>query len=104
MLLREHRIGRVAADPAPVPRAAVTGGDPRLRYHRLHGSPRMYYSAYEPKVLDETAQRLVADLAEGVSPWCIFDNTAAFAATPDALATMERIAPDSTAHRRSERA
>lgn len=103
-LLRDQRIGRVAADPAPVPRAAMTGGDPRLRYHRLHGSPRMYYSAYEPNVLDATARRLAADLAEGVSPWCIFDNTAAFAAMPDALATMERIPPDSAAHRRSESA
>jgi uncharacterized protein YecE (DUF72 family) len=90
-LLREHRIGRAAADPAPVPVAAETGGDPHTRYHRLHGSPRMYYSAYTPDALDATARRLAADLAEGVSPWCIFDNTAAFAATPDALAVRERL-------------
>lgn len=94
-MLREYRIGRVAADPAPVPEAATAGGDPQVRYHRLHGSPRMYYSAYEPAVLDQVAQRLADDMAEGVSPWCIFDNTAAFAATPDALATMERLQPAS---------
>jgi uncharacterized protein YecE (DUF72 family) len=91
-LLREQGIGRAAADPAPVAAAADTGGDPRTRYHRLHGSPRMYYSAYTPDVLDATARRLAADLAEGVSPWCVFDNTADFAAIPDALAVQERLA------------
>jgi uncharacterized protein YecE (DUF72 family) len=90
-LLAEHRIGRVAADPAPVPRAASPGGYPSLRYYRLHGSPRMYYSPYEPAALDEAARQLAADMDRAVSPWCIFDNTAAFAATPDALSTMRRL-------------
>jgi uncharacterized protein YecE (DUF72 family) len=90
-LLAAHGIGRVAADPAPVPRAAMPGGCGSMRYYRLHGSPRMYYSPYEPAALNDIARQLAADLARGVSPWCIFDNTAAFAATPDALATVERL-------------
>lgn len=45
-MLREFRMGRVAADPAPVPEGAVAGGWPGLVYHRLHGSPRVYYSSY----------------------------------------------------------
>lgn len=90
-LLAAHGIGRVAADPAPVPRAATPGGSVSARYYRLHGSPRMYYSPYDPAALDAIARQLAADLAGGVSPWCIFDNTAAFAATPDALATIARL-------------
>ncbi len=46
-LLRDHRIGRVAADPAVVPAAAVPGGWPGIVYYRLHGSPRKYWSNYE---------------------------------------------------------
>src|SRR3954447_9737429 len=47
-LLREHRIARVAADPARAPGADEPGGWPDLAYFRLHGSPRVYWSAYPP--------------------------------------------------------
>ena len=90
-VLAAHGIARVAADPAPVPRAATPGGCRSARYYRLHGSPRMYYSPYEPAVLHELARQLADDLAAGLSPWCIFDNTAAFAAIPDAFATRDRL-------------
>jgi uncharacterized protein YecE (DUF72 family) len=84
-LLNEFRIGRVAADPAPVSDASRPGGWPGLTYFRLHGSPRVYYSAYS----DETVEALVAQLAVGSGTgsecWCIFDNTAAGAATGNAL-------------------
>jgi uncharacterized protein YecE (DUF72 family) len=53
-----------------------------LRYVRLHGSPRIYYSAYPRDWLDTLAQRLVGH--EGAT-WCIFDNTAEGAATHDAM-------------------
>ncbi len=43
-LLVRHRIGRVAADPAVVPAAARPAGWPGIVYHRLHGSPRKYWS------------------------------------------------------------
>src|SRR5918993_896064 len=54
-------------------------------FYRLHGSPRMYYSAYSPEALSEIAERLASDAATGIEAWCIFDNTAAFAAAGDAL-------------------
>jgi len=84
-LLAELRIARVAADPAPVPGAAEPGGWCGLSYYRLHGSPRIYYSAYSPEYLSAVAKLLTRDAAAGVETWCIFDNTAAFAATGDAL-------------------
>ncbi len=46
-LLVRHRIGRVAADPAVVPAAALPGGWPGTVYYRLHGSPRKYWSVYD---------------------------------------------------------
>jgi len=78
-LLCAYRVARVAADPAPVRNAAIPGGWPGLRYWRLHGSPRMYFSPY-----GETRLR---SLADGLSPndWCILDNTASGAALTDAL-------------------
>jgi uncharacterized protein YecE (DUF72 family) len=81
-LLAELRIARVAADPAVVPRAGEPGGWPGLRYYRLHGSPRMYYSAYPRDTLDVLTQRLVGH--DGPA-WCIFDNTAEGAATHNAM-------------------
>jgi uncharacterized protein YecE (DUF72 family) len=90
-LLAELRIARVAADPAPVPGADEPGGWQGLHYRRLHGSPKIYYSAYPPSALDALAGRLTADAAQGRTCLCIFDNTAAFAATGDALATRERL-------------
>ena len=68
-----------------MPEAARPGGWDGLVYHRLHGSPRMYWSAYAPPFLAALAARLEARRAE---TWCIFDNTAAGAALADALATM----------------
>jgi uncharacterized protein YecE (DUF72 family) len=38
-LLDQHRIARVAADPAPVPGADELGGWRGLSYYHLHGSP-----------------------------------------------------------------
>ena len=84
------RLGRVAADPGVVPAAAVPGGWPGLVYYRLHGSPRMYWSAYEPGYLDALTGRM-REHAAGTPVWCIFDNTAADAAIPDALALLDRV-------------
>ncbi len=90
-LLDELRIARVAADPAPVPRADEPGGWRGLSYYRLHGSPKIYYSAYSAEYLAAIAEVLVRDAATGVETWCIFDNTAAFAATPNALDVLDRV-------------
>ncbi|HEU0015670.1 MAG TPA: DUF72 domain-containing protein [Longimicrobium sp.] len=90
-LLAEHGVARVAADPARVPAAAEAGGSGKLAYFRLHGSPRTYYSAYEPAYLDRLAATLRAEAAHRPA-WCIFDNTAAGAATRDALELVRRLA------------
>ncbi|KQP28821.1 DUF72 domain-containing protein [Methylobacterium sp. Leaf100] len=90
-LLAELCIARVAADPAPVPGGGEPGGWRGLHYERLHGSPKIYYSAYPPSTLDALARRLRVDDVHGRECWCIFDNTAAFAAAGDALATREHL-------------
>ena len=82
-LLRAYHVARVAADPAPVPAAADPGGWDGFAYFRLHGSPRVYYSAYDRPALESYAQRL---RAASTAAWCIFDNTAHGEATANALA------------------
>lgn len=86
-LLREFRIARVAADPPPFPEAGRPGGWAGLAYFRLHGSPRMYYSAYSPDFLAALA-RTLQEWACSIPVWCIFNNTAAGAAIADALGLM----------------
>jgi uncharacterized protein YecE (DUF72 family) len=90
VLARLH-IARAAADPAIVPRAAVPGGWTKLVYYRLHGAPKMYYSPYAPGQLDTIAVSLRATVKRRDETWCIFDNTARYAATIDALALIERL-------------
>jgi uncharacterized protein YecE (DUF72 family) len=83
-LLARHDVARVAADPAVVPAAAEPGSWPGLHYLRLHGSPRIYWSAYQPDQIARYANKLTqSDAAER---WCIFDNTVLGAATENALA------------------
>jgi uncharacterized protein YecE (DUF72 family) len=81
----------VLADPVRDERAQRPGGWPGLIYLRLHGSPRMYYSAYEPALITALAARIEAALHEGRSLWCIFDNTAAGAAAHNALALQQAL-------------
>ncbi|MBA1183541.1 DUF72 domain-containing protein [Stutzerimonas nitrititolerans] len=88
-LLQQARIARVAADPAPFAEAARPGGWTGFRYYRLHGSPRIYYSAYGDDRLASLTERLV-EAPKGVDTWCIFDNTASGAAVADAL-HMQRL-------------
>ncbi|WP_328586089.1 DUF72 domain-containing protein [Chitinasiproducens palmae] len=82
----------VHADPAPVRGAMPPSADGGPLYMRLHGSPRIYYSAYEASFLDALANRLVqaGNAAEAV--WCIFDNTASGEAVPNALALRAKVA------------
>src|SRR4051794_21351996 len=88
-LLVSFGIARVAADPARVPGAGRPGGSRTLEYYRLHGAPRMYYSAYETcflsRITDEITQSSAAEV------WCIFDNTASGAATANALEIQTRL-------------
>ena len=90
--LLRHRVARVAADPARVPAAAEPGGDPRVVYIRLHGSPRMYWSGYDRLALQALAGHLRDAAARAEQVWCVFDNTASGAATSDALALQTLLA------------
>ena len=90
-LLVQHRVARVAADPARVPAAAGPGGYPGTAYIRLHGSPRIYYSAYAPEFLERVAAIIEAKASQGIFTWCIFDNTALGAATADALTVKSHL-------------
>ncbi len=89
-LLKQFKIARVAADPACVPVASRPGGIARLVYFRLHGSPRLYYSAYSDQFLNELAAQLNA-LASTAQVWCIFDNTASGFAIQNALELSAKI-------------
>ena len=90
-VLHRWRIARVAADPARVPAAAEPGGYAAVVYYRLHGSPRVYYSAYPAETLERIGDTLAERAATGARVWCIFDNTALGAATSDALTVLSRL-------------
>ena len=89
-VMAQHRIARVAADPPRVPEAAVPGGDDTVVYYRLHGSPRIYWSAYDEAYLDRLAAQLRAATERTGQVWCIFDNTASGSAIPNAWSLLER--------------
>lgn len=84
-VLIEHCIARVAADPVRCPGGERLGGWPGLRYWRLHGSPRVYYSPYDEARLAALAEAIACEAPSGASSWCIFDNTASGAATSNAV-------------------
>lgn len=90
-LLTLHRVARAAADPAPVPAAALPSGWPGLSYFRLHGAPSIYRSGYEPEARALWASRVRPFAAAGTPVWAIFDNTTGGRATPDALAFAEEV-------------
>ena len=77
--LKDLRVARVAADPSRAAGDGAPGGWPGFAYWRMHGSPRIYTSNYGPESLAALAARL------GQHDWCIFDNTAAFAALGNAM-------------------
>lgn len=82
--LEKYFVARVAADPAVVPEAGIPGGWPGVAYFRLHGSPRMYWSRYEPGYIQELARTLTV-IAQTTDVWCVFDNTAMGTAIENAL-------------------
>lgn len=85
-LLAGCHVARVAADPAPVPAAAVPGGWSGLAYFRWHGAPRVYYSDYDAESLDRIGRQVKVAAATGAEVWGIFDNTAGGHALGNALA------------------
>jgi uncharacterized protein YecE (DUF72 family) len=80
-----HGVGRVAADPARVPQAAVAAGAGGVRYWRLHGSPAVYYDAYGDSRLAAWARDVAYARDAGAETWVIMDNTALGHATLDAM-------------------
>lgn len=89
-LVTRFRVARVAADPAVVEGAGEPGGWGGLVYYRLHGCPKVYYSAYDDGHLAALADKLTA-AATSATVWCIFDNTAEGAATANALDVLDRV-------------
>lgn len=85
ILLRTFQISRVAADPSIAPVASEPGGYDELAYFRWHGSPRMYYSAYDESAIKSLRHRLATAGVVSKSVWCIFDNTAEGAALSSAM-------------------
>lgn len=81
-----HDLGivRVVADPERMP---VEGDGARqdLAYFRLHGSPRVYWSAYDEAALVAWAARIRSAAPHAAERWVIFDNTAAGHALHNAL-------------------
>lgn len=98
-LLEAHAVSGVAADP---PRARADGSPwawPGLHYYRLHGTPRIYWSRYATDYLQEMTARL-SMASSGTNQWVVFDNTAAGAATENALELLMIVA-DSVRKRRA---
>jgi uncharacterized protein YecE (DUF72 family) len=87
-VLSEAGISCVWADPPPVA-GAQPHIDTKLLYIRLHGSPQVYYSAYDDAFLEGIALRMRHARESGAIVWCIFDNTARGEAVPNAL-TLKR--------------
>jgi uncharacterized protein YecE (DUF72 family) len=83
-LLEHYGIARVAADPNANPGGNEPGGSCRLIYYRLHGSPRMYYSAYSVDFLSRLAMKIRESSGITKDVWCMFDNTARYEAWPNA--------------------
>lgn len=92
-LLQDLHIGRVAADPPAINAGDAPGGWQGVRYWRLHGSPRIYHSAYGPQRVQALGRLLHSSIEEGIATWCIFDNTASGESVADALQLLERLPP-----------
>lgn len=88
-LLQDLHIGRVAADPPAIESGDVPAGWQGVRYWRLHGTPRVYHSAYGAERVQAYARLLSQSVNEGVPTWCIFDNTASGHALADALCLLD---------------
>jgi uncharacterized protein YecE (DUF72 family) len=98
-LLRKTAVSRAAVDPVqPTPAAAMPEGDESLSYYRLHGSPRMYYSAYDEVFLARLCREILQ--RSSTSVWCIFDNTAMAASWKNAAALEKCLGGELGATRR----
>jgi uncharacterized protein YecE (DUF72 family) len=92
-VLRELNVTRVAADPARCAGAGEVGGARGFAYFRWHGTPCLYYSKYSDAQLHAFAAEIRGSKAKEI--WCIFDNTARYAAWEDALQFRRLISRES---------
>jgi len=92
-LLQTHVISRVMADPPAGQTGAHEATAPSL-YIRLHGTPKVYYSSYSQEYIEQLALRLREARRSAHPAWCIFDNTAAGCAVPNALSLLSRLTCD----------
>jgi uncharacterized protein YecE (DUF72 family) len=83
-------IACVRAHPSPVAGVEPVG-DPGTLYIRLHGSPKIYYSAYDEPFIEAVAARITEARHANSEVWCIFDNTAHGEAIPNALTLMDKL-------------
>lgn len=81
-LMNRHGVSRVGADPDPIGANGLPSKFGTCRYWRLHGAPRVYYSAYNDDALDGLARKVNVTRSPA---WVIFDNTAAGHAVGNAL-------------------
>ncbi|RTZ47845.1 DUF72 domain-containing protein [Candidimonas sp. SYP-B2681] len=89
-LMKDAGVACVHAHPSPV--AGIESiAESHMLYLRLHGAPRIYYSAYDDEFIDALAAQILAARRRGRQVWCIFDNTASGQAAPNALTLMERL-------------
>lgn len=88
-LFKEFDIAWVCADPVRVPHPGKVAAG--IRYYRLHGSPRLYWSSYAESDLQRWAERIADEHASFPQVWCIFDNTAAGAAWENAQALNAKL-------------
>ncbi|MFJ2319558.1 DUF72 domain-containing protein [Pseudomonas sp. NPDC087817] len=96
-LLIKYQISQAAVDPSRISNDASPRGWQGTKYWRLHGSPRIYHSAYDLPYLQQIARALQIASEEGAATWCIFDNTASGAAIGNALSLAKALlipAPD----------
>lgn len=89
-ILEDYQVGRVAADPQRHPDGMRPAGDSNVIYFRLHGSPKIYYSAYSSEQIAALAEQLLKSSSIGET-WCIFDNTAEGFALANALQLKQTI-------------
>jgi uncharacterized protein YecE (DUF72 family) len=90
-LMTSEQIARVIADPPkgqPGPHVPTTADI----YVRLHGYPRVYYSAYDQGYIAQLARDMAVHNSFGRTVWCVFDNTASGAAVPNAVALLDAAA------------
>ncbi len=91
-VFRVHRISKVLADPAPCPdQENIFSHFGSVSYYRLHGSPKMYFSAYS----DFFLRSLATIVAQERRPtWVVFDNTAEQHAIADAIQLQDLLRSD----------